>query len=276
MTLPHRMIGATRGIDPDLAFRRPSAMSRTTRDLYLDLLIKILTNMIYGDPSTNPTNRGPYQAELRREGLDWPAVAHTMIGVSRLENVRGLAQRVIDENIPGDFIETGVWRGGCCILMRGVLEANAVTDRKVYVADSFAGLPPPNLDLYPQDTGLDLSIYPELAVPLEEVKENFRRYGLLDDQVVFVPGLFQDTLPSLQADQFALIRLDGDLYESTYVALEALYPKLSQRGFVIIDDFKLFPQCKQAVIDYRARMGIAAVIHDIDRDGVWWQNDRSK
>src|SRR6266446_10813913 len=124
------------------------------RELYLDLLIKILTNMIYGDPSTNPESVGPFQSELRLEGHDWPAVAHTMIGVRRLENVRELMQRVIDEGIPGDFLEAGVWRGGCCIFMRAILAANAIKDRKVYAVDSFAGLPPPKPDLFPEDEGL--------------------------------------------------------------------------------------------------------------------------
>src|SRR4051812_9684279 len=89
--------------------RRRNAGMTEARELYLDLLIRILTNMIYGDPSTNPTNAGPFQPELRSEGLDWPAVAHTMVGIHRLQNVRELAQRVIDEKIPGDFMETGVW-----------------------------------------------------------------------------------------------------------------------------------------------------------------------
>jgi O-methyltransferase len=243
------------------------------RELYLDLLIRILTNMIYGDPSTNPTNAGPFQPELRSEGLDWPAVAHTMVGIHRLQNVRELAQRVIDGKIPGDFIETGVWRGGCCILMRGILGANGIKDRKVYAADSFAGLPPPNPELYPQDKGWNLHEHKELAVSLEQVKDNFSRYGLLDEQVVFVKGLFNDTLPSLQAGPFSLIRLDGDLYESTYVALEALYPKLSPRGFIIIDDYKLILPCQQAVTDYRARMGITAPMQDVDWNAIWWQKE---
>src|SRR5689334_17606359 len=109
-------------------------MSNSIRDRYLDLLIKILTNTIYADPSTNPVNAGPFRAELRTEGYDWPAVAHTMIGVRRLKNVQELAQRAIDEAIPGDLIEAGVWRGGCCIFMRGILAANSIFDRKVYAA----------------------------------------------------------------------------------------------------------------------------------------------
>src|SRR5712664_2037046 len=115
--------------------------------------------------------------------------------------------------------------------MRGILAANAIDDRKVYAVDSFEGLPPPHL--FPHDEGLNLDRITELAVPLEQVKANFARYGLLDEQVIFVKSLFQDQLAPLDAGPFALIRLDGDLYESTYVALESLYPKLSPGGFII-------------------------------------------
>ena len=106
---------------------------------------------------------------------------------------------------------------------------------------------------------------------VDEVRSNFARYGLLDDQIVFVEGLFQDTLPALAAGPFALLRIDGDLYESTYVALENLYPKLSPGGFVIIDDYGGMPPCRQAVEDYRAKAGIDAPIVEIDWTGVFWQ-----
>jgi len=189
------------------------------RDLYLDLLIKILANTIYGDPAfgifmhpaVTPDNMAEFGAAYREVGLDWPSAAHTMVGVRRLQNLRDLAQRAIDDGIPGDFIEAGVWRGGCCILLRGVLKANAIADRKVYVADSFSGLPPPDPAFEP-DRGHDYSKNEQLAVSADQVRENFARYGLLDDQVVFVEGLFQETLPHLDAGPFALMRLDADLY----------------------------------------------------------------
>jgi O-methyltransferase/8-demethyl-8-(2,3-dimethoxy-alpha-L-rhamnosyl)tetracenomycin-C 4'-O-methyltransferase len=244
------------------------------RHLYLELLIKILLNVIYDDPSIDPHDPGEtslFEPKARLEGRDWPTTAHTMAGFQRINNVRDLAQRAIDEGIYGDFIEAGVWRGGCCILMRGVLAANDIRNRKVYVADSFAGLPPPRPEMFPYDDGLDLHLYSQLSVPLGDVKANFARYGLLDDQVVFVEGLFQDTLPSLTAGPFALLRLDGDLYESTYVALEALYPKLSPGGFVIIDDYGALRACQMAVTDYRMAMGIEEPIYTIDWSGVWWQ-----
>jgi O-methyltransferase/8-demethyl-8-(2,3-dimethoxy-alpha-L-rhamnosyl)tetracenomycin-C 4'-O-methyltransferase len=255
------------------------AASRSPRDLYLDLLIRILANTIYEDPATRlylfpsvtPENMAPFSIQQREIGVDWPLRAHTMVGLRRLRNLRDLAQRTIDEGVPGDFIEAGVWRGGCCILMRGMLKVNAVTGRKVYVADSFAGLPPPNPERYRQDAGYDYSQHKDLAVSVAEVQANFARYGLLDDQVVFLEGFFQDTLPGLEAGPFALLRLDADLYESTHVALEHLYPKLSPGGFVIVDDYRGMPPCRQAVDDYRSKIGITAPMIEIDWSGVWWQ-----
>lgn len=245
-------------------------MTAQARRLYTDLLIRTIANTIYGDPSMGPRSGKHFDPAVRETGSDWPSQAHSMVGIARLENLRDLTQAVIDEHITGDFIETGVWRGGCCILMRGVLAANAAIDRRVFVADSFDGLPPPSA-AYPKDAGLDLFKYRELAVSVEEVQANFRAYGLLDDSVVFVKGLFQDTLASLETGPLALIRLDGDMYESTIVALTALYPRVSPGGFVIIDDYGDIEACRAAVTDYRAQLGIDAPIHSVDWTGIWWR-----
>jgi O-methyltransferase len=243
------------------------------RELYLDLLLKNVSNLIYGPVPRDPWNDGLFGPSAI-PGRDRRSPAHTMVGVLRLQNVVELAQRAIDLGIPGDFIETGVWRGGCCILMRGVLAANSVFDRKVYVADSFAGLPPPHPDLFPQDSGDNHYRDRDLAVSLNEVKANFERYRLLDEQVVFVQGFFSDTLPCLNAGPFAVIRLDGDMYESTYVALRHLYPRLSVGGFAIVDDYGALERCRLAVAKYRSKEGIDDPIHQIDWTGVWWQKTR--
>jgi len=266
------LVNAEAEISSDQDDGKPN-MDADARDKYVDLLGRVLTNTIYGDPSNRPDDGPNYKPESRAIGSDWPVVAHTMVGTLRIKNVAELSQRVLDENIPGDFIEAGVWRGGCCIQMKGVLVANGVTDRKIYLADSFEGLPIPNVEAYPSDAGYDLSKFTQLAVSVREVKENFRRYGLLDDQIVFVKGWFSDTLPALNAGPFALIRLDGDLYESTYVSLESLYPKLSPGGFMIIDDMNFIPPCKQAVFDYRAKMDIRAPLNAVDWSASWWRKE---
>ena len=178
-----------------------------------------------------------FDAKARSQGLDWPAEAETMIGMKRLDNVDFCVRSVLERGIPGDFIETGVWRGGTCILMRAALKAYGDTNRVVWAADSFAGLPPPD-PRYPQDEGSTFHNYSDLlGVSLDQVRENFRRYGLLDDQVRFLKGWFKDTLPAAPIPRLAIARLDGDLYASTMDALEALYPKLSQGGYLIVDDY---------------------------------------
>jgi hypothetical protein len=196
--------------------------------------------------------------------------SHTMIGRRRLESLEQCLDAVRRDGIPGDLIETGVWRGGASIFMRGYLAAYEMRGRKVWVADSFEGLPAPSL---PQDAGYDFSAgrMPILAVPLEEVRENFRRYGLLDDRVEFLKGWFKDTLHRAPIGDLALARLDGDLYESTRDALDALYKKVVPGGFVVIDDYGDFEPCRRAVDEFRKAMDISAPLQRIDWAGAYWR-----
>jgi hypothetical protein len=264
--------------------------------MYLDLLKRCLTNYIYADSeSVTVPPEGVVQPEflaafkerrlkvvapalidwsVRMEGRDWPSTAHTMIGVKRLAHLQRCVEDVLRDGVPGDLIETGVWRGGAVILMRGILKAYGVSDRLVWAADSFAGLPTPDLMNYPQDEKMDLHKYDFLAVLLEQVQANFARYGLLDDQVRFVKGWFRATLPNLPAERLALARLDGDMYESTLDALVHLYPKLSVGGYLVVDDYGAIGECRQAVNDYRARRGISEEIRAIDASGIFWRGQR--
>lgn len=248
--------------------------AKRTSELYLDLIERCLTNTIYEDAYTSWRQRGVAKAfdqTVRQLGRDWPSCAHTMIGCVRLRNLRELAEQVLAEAIPGDFIETGVWRGGACILLRAVLKAHGVTGRRVYAADSFAGLPKPDIEHYPADAGDDHHGFEELAVSLEQVKANFAKYDLLDDQVVFLKGWFKDTLPAAPVEKLALLRLDGDMYESTMDALRHLYDKVTPGGFVIVDDYSCAAGCRKAVDDFRRDRGISEPIIDIDGCGVFWR-----
>jgi len=212
---------------------------------------------------------------MREGGTYWPVRAHTMIGLKRLDNLQYCAETVIREDIPGDLIETGVWRGGACIFMRAILKAYGEKERTVWVADSFEGLPPPDPNSYPADIDDPFHIYSQwLAISKEQVERNFRRYGLLDEQVRFLKGWFKDTLSSAPIERLAVLRLDGDMYESTIQALEALYVKLSLGGFVIVDDYRLKP-CAQAVQDFRRAHGIEDEIIDIDGMGSFWRRRKT-
>jgi O-methyltransferase len=210
--------------------------------------------------------------ESRAEGRDWPPTAETMIGTARLENVRRCCVDAIHRGVPGDFMETGVWRGGATILMKGVIEAFEDRTRRVWVADSFEGLPVPD-ERYPADDGLDWSRVGVLKVDAEAVRDNFARYGLLDDRVCLLEGWFEDTLPSAPVEELAVLRLDGDLYQSTMDALVSMEPKVVAGGYVIVDDYGGWVPCRRAVDDYRESRGITAAMHEIDWTGVWWRKD---
>ena len=156
------------------------------------------------------------------------------------------------------------------MVMRGVLAAYGEESRRVFVADSFEGLPEPDAERYPLDAA-DLNYAEEeLAVSLEEVRANFERYGLLDDRVRFVEGWFSESLPALSGETWSVVRLDGDLYESTMDGLRNLYPRLSVGGYLIVDDFG-FDNCRAAVEDYRREHGIREEIERVDWVGAYWR-----
>ncbi len=197
-------------------------------------------------------------------------LSHTMIGRARLDNLQYCIETVLREQVPGDLLEAGIWRGGASIFMRGVLAAHGVDDRCVWAADSFEGVPKSTL---PQDSECNLSVdvLPVLAVPLDEVRELFGRYGLLDDRVRFIKGWFKDALPAAPIERLAVLRLDGDLYESTRDALVPLYDKVSSGGFVIVDDYHSVASCGRAVDDFRAERRIAEPLQRIDKQSVFWR-----
>jgi hypothetical protein len=238
----------------------------TAQDLYLSLLSECLIGSLIEDS----INR-PYDKQRRDSGLDWPLWGISMIGRRRMAHLRKSMECVLREGIPGDVMETGVWRGGACIFMRAVLKVHGISDRRVWLADSFEGLPPPDAASFPADVDSTLHTYDQLRVSIEDVQRNFTRYGLLDDQVRFLKGWFRDTLPTAPVTRLALLRLDGDMYESTIVTLESLYDRVSPGGFVIIDDYHGVEACRMAVHDFCDKRGFLPGIEEIDGMGVYWR-----
>jgi O-methyltransferase len=239
----------------------------TPRDLYVDLLGRAVRGDLDALRHRNDPSRGRYDTEV-----GWservPEWGYTMIGEQRLENLRACVDTVLTEDVRGDLIETGVWRGGATILMRGMLAAYGDGSRSVYVADSFQGVPPPSRD---EDAWSELHTWPELAVTADDVRANFARFGLLDERVRFVEGWFRDTLPALASHTWSVVRLDGDLYESTTDGLENLYPALSPGGFLIVDDYGAYEACRDAVHDYRAKHDVTEEIVTVDWTGAYWR-----
>lgn len=200
----------------------------------------------------------------------------TLLPPKVLDNIEFCIRNVVQDGIDGDFIETGVWRGGAVIYAYHILKSLG-SNKKVYVADSFEGLPAPDTSNYPMDAGDHHWTLDWLKVDLETVKENFNLFGGYDDNVIFVKGWFKDTLPRIGIEKLSVLRLDGDMYESTMDSLNNLYDKLSSGGYCIIDDFG-HVRCIQAVLDFRQARGITEEMIIIDTapgayPSMYWRKD---
>jgi O-methyltransferase len=249
----------------------------TEVDLYLDLLKRSLTNTIY---TTEPKEES--EATFVRGFIDHyiQGTAISMLPLARLDSLQFCIDDVLKNGVPGDLIETGVWRGGATIFMRAMLKARSVADRTVWVADSFEGLPEPDAEKFPIEAethsgALMTKVYDHFAVDLEAVKSNFRAYGMLDNQVRFLKGWFKDTLPKAPIASLAIMRLDGDYYESTTDALSNLYDKLSVGGYAIIDDYAedAWTHCRKAVDDFRRDRNIGEPMVQVDSKCFYWKRD---
>lgn len=202
----------------------------------------------------------------------FPRPAHTMIGLTGLDNLERCAEQIFSDGIKGDFLEAGVCFGGAAIFMRALQVAFGEGSRQLWAADSFQGLPPPEA---PSDVEhrMDLTEarQPWVCCSLEGVRDNFIRYNLLDDGVRFLAGWFKDTLAQAPIECLALLRIDADLYQSTHEVLTALYDKVSPGGFVIVDDYGAIIPCRQAVDEFRQRRGITEPLRWVDRHRIFWR-----
>jgi hypothetical protein len=259
----------------------PGADPEALRQSYLDLLKLCLCDLAGTTTvSVGPTPDGAVvarelsgdQRRLRAIGLDWPMQGTTMSGLRRLDDLQACVDAVVRDGVEGDLIEAGAWRGGATILMRAALDSSRDgRDRTVWVADSFQGFPETEGDAPDQVRFTRfLRAFDFLAVSLEEVQDNFARFGL-ERGVRFVPGFFKDTLPELTDRRWAIVRLDGDTYEATQVALECLYPGLLPGGYLVIDDYGAFEECRRAVDEFRQEQGITEPIEEVDWTCVRWR-----
>jgi O-methyltransferase len=259
----------------------PSPDAEKLRRAYLDLLKLCLCDLAGTTTrSVARTTEGDVMSRelageelrFRAAGLDWPLQGLTMVGLTRLDDLQACVEEVVSDGVEGDLIEVGTWRGGASIVMRATLDSLGERERTVWVADSFQGFPQvdrsPAADGY--DLGADLAACDFLAVPVEEVKASFDRFGL-NTGVTFLPGFFEDTLPSLSRQHWSLIRLDGDTYDATRLALEETYPYLSTGGYLIVDDYLPLDQCREAVDVFRRECHISEEIVAVDWSGVRWR-----
>lgn len=191
----------------------------------------------------------------------------TLIGEDGLDNIKELLEKVKEKNVPGAFVEAGIWRGGACIWARAVMDYLGIRE-PVIGCDSFVGLPPPK---WVQDEGDQHYLVRELAVSQRTVEENIR-YFVLEGNITLVPGFFEETMPTLKdgLGDISILRVDGDLYGSTMEVLENLYNKVSVGGFIIADDYAL-PGAKMAIDDFRDKYQIKNSLIKVNETIHYWQ-----
>ena len=268
------------------------------RNRYLSLLKRALVNMLYpelemqiehlerGAEGLSGTALQRYQRDIaerrpdayselmvrKRQGSGMSRFGHTMVGLLRLTNIERCAEQVIADGVEGDFLEAGVCKGGAAIFMRALQLAHGAAERRTWLADSFAGVPPSDA---PADAAYGLHLEerrrPWLACSEGAVRENFRRYDLLDSNVHFLPGWLADTLPSAPTGPIAILRIDVDLYSSTAQCLDLLYDRVPPGGFVIVDDYGYLPCCRDAVDEFRRRRRVDEPIRRVDGSAIYWR-----
>lgn len=267
-------------------------------DRYLTLLAKALTAYLYPESGRTALRvhagrdwqskwlrrvlrrktKHPFEAyaltgfdeERRTNGLDWPDFGYSMIGLKRMDNLRTAIRDIVERDLPGDLVETGVWRGGALIMMAAALEAYGSAPRRIWGFDSFQGMPKPDFETYPKEEQLDLSGVRHLVASENDVAANFARFDVPMAPVTLVPGWFRDTVPAAQVDQIALLRLDGDHYESTILVLDHLYDRVVPGGWVIVDDYFMWDACRAAVQDFWAARGLNPDLIQIDQSAAYW------
>jgi O-methyltransferase len=223
---------------------------QANRDAYIDLVKRSVSNCVYlGEQYSFEefSSIRHYDTKTSRWKIDAFSRPMTLLALDQLDLIEEVIVTLEKNNIPGDYIEAGVWKGGVIIFMRALINAYNIKNRKVIAADSFQGIPPSTH--YSKDSVDKWS--DRWVASFEEVKQSIQRYGLLDDKIEFVVGYFSQSLKALSDRTFALLRLDSDSYESISTSLQHLYPRLSLGGIVIVDDWHLHG-CKRAVIEYRA------------------------
>lgn len=256
-----------------------SSPPTSATSLYLDLLKKSLTDTLHAAEPDVDAGHARFVLNFLNHYIRGPAV--TMLPRARLDQLQTCIEDVLRREVPGDLLEAGVWRGGATIFMRAVLKAHGVTNRQVWAADSFEGLPEPDAKRFPKEAAVYhgpvmRDAFQRLAVNLDTVKANFQRYDLYDEQVRFLPGWFEDTLPQAPIDRLAVLRLDADYYASTLDCLTHLYDRLSPGGYLIVDDYgeDEWTDCRKAVDHFRSTRGITDTMVQVDRRCWYWQRAR--
>ena len=223
-------------------------------------------------------NRLPVEATEHDAALIGSLRPFTMTSAERLWSLLNAVRYVVDEGLDGDFVECGVWRGGSVMAMAKQLADLSITDRRIWLYDTFAGMTAPTSEDVEAGTGVtaaDMLSTTDVGdgnnvwcvAGRSDVEANVRSTGYPFEHFRFVEGDVAVTLGEAVPERIALLRLDTDWYESTRVGLEVLYPRLAVGGVCILDDYGHWQGARQAVDEYFERLGHRPFMHPIDYSG---------
>jgi cephalosporin hydroxylase len=204
---------------------------------------------------------------------------YSTMGRVRLDHLQRCLDAVRTDKVKGDLVECGTGRGGGGVFLRGYAAVWEMTDRRVWIADTFRASPslPDDLHETSQEAVEILGGgpgLPDLRADLNTVRDAFQRFDLLDDRLRFLQGDYRDTLPTSPIRSIALLRLGDDLEDACGTILDALYDRVTPGGFVVVEDF-LSPAARKSIEDFRERRGIDDPIEQVDWSGVVWRKGAS-
>ena len=202
---------------------------------------------------------------------------YTMTSLERMYSLYNSTKYIIANKIEGDLVECGVWKGGSSMLMALLLKRYGIVDKKIYLYDTFEGMSEPS-SVDKTINGVNAATLlgnerkeKESSVwcysPIEEVKSLLFSTGYPQENLIFVKGKVEDTLLEHVPGRISVLRLDTDWYESTKIELQILYPLLSEKGVLIIDDFGHWEGAKKAVTEYFMQNCNHQFLHRIDYTG---------
>ena len=202
----------------------------------------------------------------------------TMTSAERMYSLYKAVNYILENNIPGDFVECGVWKGGSALLIAKMLADKNIVDRKVILYDTYEGMSEPTEQDKNTVGQSATSLLKESSIEIqdsiwcyssfEEVKNNLSLSKLLPECIIMIKGKVEDTIPvQLPTNSISLLRLDTDWYESTKHELNYLYPLLNQNGVIIIDDYGHWEGCRKAVDEYVLNNNLTILFNRIDNTG---------
>ncbi|MFA5050695.1 MAG: TylF/MycF/NovP-related O-methyltransferase [Patescibacteria group bacterium] len=215
---------------------------------------------------------------LKKTKIIYRVMPYSLVGEKGLAQTYDLVEKVVDNNLEGGLVECGVAQGGCAALMASLIFEKNNQTRKLWLCDSYEGLPDPTKEDFdqkmcstgthtqPMDKGFCLGT-------LEQVKQlMLETFNFPKDKIIFVKGWFKDTLPlkNKEIGKIAILRIDADWYDSTKECLEYLYDQVVAKGFIIIDDYGTCFGCQKAVDEFLASRGLTVEIKFDGRGGCYW------